>query len=145
MRYIIFILVILIPDLLFGQSFPFKCTFAKMYFGEYESTEHLATSLRLSDVYAIDIDFDGISSFCAIYRSDCGTDTLNLQLVRESETKGADFVEYKFTSPEGFVILFWYNLYGVPGIRELSIFHPGKTRFFYINRVINVNISSKKK
>lgn len=127
-----------------AQSFPIHCTFAKMYIGEYDLSGR-TTSFQLSDVDFVNVDFDGTSVFKAIYRSNRYTDTLQLILTRKSENRGDDFVEYKFTSPEGFVISLWYNLYGVPGIRELSIFHPGKTRFFYIKRIANVNISSKEK
>lgn len=130
---IIFLLTFLSINLS-AQSFPIHCTFAKMYIGEYDLSQHKTTSLQLSDIDFVDVDFDGKSLFTAIYRSRQQTDTLTLSLIRESETRGDDYVEYKFISPDGFMIFLWYNLYGVPGIRELSIFHPDKTKFFYIKR-----------
>lgn len=144
MRRIFIFLLTLNQAVIFGQSFPVKCTFVKMYLGEYDLTEHRTTSLRLSEVYAVDVDFDGVSSFTAIYQSMRSSDTLRLKIVQESQTRGDDFAEYKFTSPDGFVIFLRYNLYGVPGIRELSIFHPDKTKFFYIKRIANVNVPPKR-
>lgn len=139
MRFCIFILLIFLSINLSAQSFPIHCTFAKMYIGEYDLSEHRTTSLQLSDIDFVDVDFDGKSSFKAIYRSEKRTDTLQLIINLDLETHGDDFVEYKFTSADGFMIFLRYNLYGVHGIRELSIFHPDKQNFFYIKRKIDAS------
>lgn len=131
-------LILFLPTFAFSQSFPFQCTFAKMYFGQYSKDQHKTTKLTLTETLSVDVRFDGSSDFVAIYRSKVSSDTLQLSLRLEDVTPGDDFVEYKFIDPnEGFMVFLRYNRYYVPGIRELSIFHPDGNDFFYIKRKIS--------
>ena len=109
-----------------------------MYLGEYSKEEHKSTKLNLTEVDFVDVRFDGVSKFKAIYRSETNVDSLDLTLTLQTETRGDDFVEYKFIDQEGFIVFLRYNLYYVSGIREMSIFHPGGKYFFYIKRIADV-------
>lgn len=137
MRFLFLLVLTLFSMPLIGQSFPFQVTFTKMYLGEYSKEEHRTTKLTLSEIDFVDVRFDG-TNLNAIYRSESNVDSLDLTLTLQTEIRGSDFVEYKFTDQDGFIVFLRYNLYYVPCIRELSIFHPNGDYFFYIKRIANV-------
>ena len=138
MRVILFLVLTFACSVASAQPHPFQVTFTKMYLGEYSMEDHRTTKLTLSEIDFVDVQFDGID-LNAVYRSETYTYTLDLTLTLQTETRGDDFVEYKLTDSDGFIVFLRYNLYYVPCVRELSIFHPSGDYFIYIKRLANVS------
>lgn len=124
-----------LPTFAFSQSFPFDISFGKLYVGVYDTSGHESTSITVSKEYHyVSASFNGLDRLrCDFYNRGRLVDTLTLVMYRLEESRGVDFVEYKYMANPGNVVVFLrYSLYNVPGIIEVSIFENTLTNFIYI-------------
>jgi len=132
---LLLLLLFFTPTFALSQSFPFDISFGKLYSGEYDPDGHKSTSIALSKEYHyVSVSFDGNSRMsCSFYNRGVVVDTLVLDMFLLEESRGADFIEYKYTAYPGNLFVFLrYALHGVPGIMEISVFENKLTNFMYI-------------
>jgi uncharacterized radical SAM superfamily protein len=132
-RISIFLLITLGTLKAFGQPDPFKVTFTKMYLGDYDPVAHAALRITPAPIDFVDVDFDG-QNITMIYTKNHNSDTLVLILTLLDTQPGDDFVEYKYSDDDGYILFLRYARYNIPGIIELSLFHPNMKKFFYIKK-----------
>lgn len=132
---LLLLLLFFIPTFASAQSFPFDISFGKLYVGVYDTSGHNSTSITVSKEYHyVSASFNGLDRlWCDFYNRGRLVDTLTLTMYRLEESRGVDFVEYKYMANPGNVLVFLrYSLYNIPGVITISIFENTLTNFIYI-------------